>query len=98
MGVTDPDNGQQNRESFCAGRIFPLRYTVNNAGYLPRFLPITESDPEDWWKSWEVKVKGVFLLTRQMLPIMLRDQQSDRTIVTLASTSAHGVSSGESSY
>lgn len=26
---------------------------VNNAGYHSRFETITESDPDDWWKSWE---------------------------------------------
>lgn len=27
---------------------------VNNAGYLEEFAPIGESDPEGWWKTWEV--------------------------------------------
>lgn len=27
---------------------------VNNAGYLSRFEPIGESDPVEWWKTWEI--------------------------------------------
>ncbi|KAJ5616270.1 hypothetical protein N7537_001384 [Penicillium hordei] len=98
LDVTDPDMVNEIASRFALDTSSRLDILVNNAGYLPRFVPITESDPEDWWKGWEVNVKGVFLLTRQMLPIMLRDRQSDRTIVTLTSTSAHRVSSGGSSY
>jgi len=27
---------------------------VNNAGYLEEFRAIGESDPEGWWRTWEV--------------------------------------------
>lgn len=48
---------------------------IANAGYLPAPSPISAStggagDSEytkDWWKAWEVNVKGVFLLGRQFL-------------------------------
>lgn len=26
---------------------------VNNAGYLSKFTPIIESDPDEWWKTWD---------------------------------------------
>ena len=31
-----------------------LDVLVNNAGYHSRFETITESDPDDWWRSWEI--------------------------------------------
>jgi len=31
---------------------------INNAGYLERFAPLANSDPEEWWKTFEVNVKG----------------------------------------
>jgi NAD(P)-dependent dehydrogenase (short-subunit alcohol dehydrogenase family) len=49
---------------------------VANAGYLPAVRPIAGAGAagdgdsgftEDWWKSWEVNVKGLFLLARQFL-------------------------------
>ncbi|KAG8161131.1 hypothetical protein KVR01_009395 [Diaporthe batatas] len=47
---------------------------VANAGYLPAPGPIAaaagNSDSEytsDWWKAWEVNVKGLLLLARQFL-------------------------------
>ena len=27
---------------------------VNNAGYLAKFVPIAESDPMEWWKTWDI--------------------------------------------
>ena len=27
---------------------------VNNAGYLEDFKPIADSDPDEWWKTWEI--------------------------------------------
>lgn len=26
---------------------------VNNAGYLSKFIPIVDSDPDEWWKTWD---------------------------------------------
>lgn len=46
---------------------------VANAGYLPTVEPIraggqgADDFTGDWWKAWEVNVKGVFLLARQFL-------------------------------
>lgn len=27
---------------------------VNNAGYMAKFKPMPESDPLEWWKTWEI--------------------------------------------
>lgn len=35
---------------------------INNAGYLEKWLPIAESDPDDWWKTWDI-VNHSFPLT-----------------------------------
>lgn len=31
-----------------------LDILVNNAGYLEKAVPIIDSDPDEWWKTWEV--------------------------------------------
>jgi NAD(P)-dependent dehydrogenase (short-subunit alcohol dehydrogenase family) len=98
VDVTNPRSVEQVATRFREDANGRLDILVNNAGYLPRFTPIVDSEPDDWWRGWEVNVKGVFLLTRSMLPIMLSDERSDRTVVTLTSTSAHRVSYGGSSY
>src|ERR1700712_4188468 len=38
-----------------------LDILINNAGYLENWKPIAETDPSEWWKSWETNIKGVYL-------------------------------------
>lgn len=69
---------------------------MNNAGYLPDFLLVGESDPAEWWKTWDVNVKGVYYVTRELLPSI---QQSDlRTIINVSSIGAFAMVPGGSAY
>ncbi|KAL9637138.1 MAG: hypothetical protein Q9164_002391 [Protoblastenia rupestris] len=40
---------------------------VHNAAYLPDLVPITEADAGDWWKGYEVNVRGSFNVLRAFL-------------------------------
>lgn len=73
-----------------------LDILINNAGYLERFLPIAEADPDEWWRTFEINVKGLFLMTRSFLPLVLKSQ--DKTIVAVSSIGAHLSVPGASSY
>lgn len=44
---------------------------VNNAGALTGLGYIWETDPQKWWDSMEVNVRGPYLYTRAVLPNML---------------------------
>ena len=35
-----------------------LDILINNAGYAAQWIPIAERDPDEWWKTWEVNIKG----------------------------------------
>ena len=48
-----------------------LDILINNAGYLELFKEIAQSDVSEWWKSWEVNIKGTYLVTRALLPLLL---------------------------
>lgn len=41
---------------------------ISNAGYLSSFAPIASSDADDWWRGWEVNVKGTFLTLQAFTP------------------------------
>lgn len=41
------------------------------AGRLSPFVPLTETDPQDWWEDYTVNVLGTYLTTRAFLPLLL---------------------------
>lgn len=69
---------------------------INNAGYLEVWKPIGASDPDDWWRAWEVNIKGTYLIARAFLPLVLASQQ--KTMVTMSSAGAWFTLSGASAY
>lgn len=76
---------------------FPrLDVLVNNAGYLSTYVPITDSDPKDYWSNYEINIKGVYLMCKAFLPQMLRG--GEKTILNLSSIGAHLLAPGGSGY
>lgn len=67
-----------------------------NAGILGPPALVADSDPEQWWETWNVNLKGPYLVTRAFLPLMLKG--GDKTIITTASVGAHVVVPSLSAY
>jgi NAD(P)-dependent dehydrogenase (short-subunit alcohol dehydrogenase family) len=44
---------------------------VNNAGLIEAEVPIWEADPEEWWQVVVTNVRGPFLMTRAVAPVMI---------------------------
>ncbi|ARI78171.1 SDR family oxidoreductase [Halobacillus mangrovi] len=55
---------------------------INNAG-VGQFKPVEKLTVEEWQKTFEVNVQGVFLASKAVLPLMKKQQFG--TIVTVAS-------------
>lgn len=75
-----------------------LDVLVNNAGYLELFKPVVDSDPEDWWRTWEINMRGVYWVTKALLPLLLKKNDGLKTVINLSSIGAHGLRNGASSY
>jgi NAD(P)-dependent dehydrogenase (short-subunit alcohol dehydrogenase family) len=75
-----------------------LDILINNAAYLDGWKVIGESDPEDWWKSFVVNVKGTYLVTKTFLPLLIKSRDGMKTIVNVASIGANLLSHGGSGY
>ncbi|KAJ5984547.1 Short-chain dehydrogenase/reductase SDR [Penicillium waksmanii] len=73
-----------------------LDVLVNNAGRVEKWVPLAETDPKAWWGTWEVNIKGTYLMTRAMLPLLLKG--GERTIVNMNSIGAHLTRPGASAY
>ncbi|KAL2022827.1 hypothetical protein VTK56DRAFT_4358 [Thermocarpiscus australiensis] len=73
-----------------------LDVLITNAGYLEQWKPIAESDPAEWWKSWETNIKGTYLFARYFIPLVL--ESSVKTVITLSSLGATNLNYGASAY
>lgn len=63
-----------------------LDVLINNAGYLEPWVPVGDSDTAKWWRSWDVNVRGTYLVLQHCMPLLLRG-----TLRTNILTSSIGV-------
>lgn len=49
----------------------PIDVLINNAGVSGPIGPMWEVDPADWWRTFEVNVRGTSTLARLVLPDMI---------------------------
>ncbi|KAJ9149038.1 Short chain dehydrogenase family protein [Pleurostoma richardsiae] len=96
LDVTSEESVAAAREAVEAAFGGSLDMLVNNAGYLEEWKAVGESDPAEWWRSWEVNVKGTYLMCRHFMPLVLASK--GKTIVNLTSAGAHNTNHGASAY
>jgi len=75
-----------------------LDILINNAGYLEPFTKMVDSNPEEWKRSYEVNVFGVYHMTRAFLPLLLKTHDGLKEILNLSSIGANFVMPGGSGY
>src|SRR5262249_33674141 len=61
---------------------------VNNAGVMTRPVPITEFEVKKWDYTIAVNLRGSFLVTRAVLPIMMK--QKSGSIINVSSSLGRG--------
>ncbi|KAF2449831.1 hypothetical protein P171DRAFT_507561 [Karstenula rhodostoma CBS 690.94] len=74
---------------------------INNAAHIEPHGPILESDPDVYWRIWEVNLSGVINVARSFLPTQLSSRVSDNafcTMINVSSSGALSVRGGSSSY
>jgi 3-oxoacyl-[acyl-carrier protein] reductase len=74
----------------------PIDLMINNAGRLGAIGPIWEVDPDEWWRVWEVNVRGAMLCARAVLPGMVARRRG--RIINLSSGSVLGPARAFSAY
>jgi NAD(P)-dependent dehydrogenase (short-subunit alcohol dehydrogenase family) len=52
-------------------KLGPVDLLVNNAGSWTSVGPLWQADPDDWWRDVEINLRGTFLCTRAVLPLMV---------------------------
>ncbi|KAJ8115993.1 hypothetical protein OPT61_g2480 [Boeremia exigua] len=78
-----------------------LDVVVNNAAHMEPYLPLLETDPDVYWRTYEVNVRGLFNMARTFLPMLLSSRASYEglcTMVNVASSGALTARPGSGSY
>jgi len=75
----------------------PITLLVNNAGIgNPCFGPIQEESEQDWDAVFDTNLKGVFLVSRAVIPLMIQRRRGD--IVNISSLAGKNTFAGGSIY
>ncbi len=77
-------------------RLGPISLLINNAGVHGPLGPIWEVNPEEWWRTQEVHLRGAFLYVNAVMPAMV-ERKAGR-IITIASNVGLHASANYSAY
>ncbi|KAL3481323.1 hypothetical protein BJX99DRAFT_253624 [Aspergillus californicus] len=67
-----------------------LDILVNNAAYMEPNTPLLESDPDVYWRTWEVNVHGLFNMARAFLPMQLSTRATSNGLCIMINVSSSG--------
>lgn len=89
----------------CVARFGGIDAADANAGHLGPWVRIGESDPEGWWRTWEVNLRGAYHVARFALPHLVAAARSAAEagrssghLLLLSSIGAQLVMPGASDY
>ncbi|KAF1991527.1 short chain dehydrogenase reductase [Aulographum hederae CBS 113979] len=63
-----------------------LDIVINNAGIMGEMTTLAESDPDVWWQTFNVNLRGPYLVMRTFIPLLLKG--GEKTIVNVGSVGA----------
>ncbi|KAK6607131.1 short-chain dehydrogenase [Botrytis cinerea] len=60
-----------------------LDILINNAAYFSDVENLAEGDKDEWWMGFEVNIRGLYWVTKSLLPLLLKTDGGDKTIVNV---------------
>lgn len=105
--ICDVTDGQQVKAAIqdCMTKFGSIDVADANAGYLDKWSKIGASDPESWWRTWEVNLKGTYYVIRHALPYLIDSAKrhaaqggSGGHLILISSIGAQLLTPGASDY
>ena len=107
MSAIDVSNAAQVAAAVddCVAKFDGIDIADANAGYLGPWKKLAASDPESWWMTWEVNVRGAYHVARFCLPHLItsarqhaRLETSGGHLILVSSVGAQLLTDGASDY
>lgn len=99
LDVTDSSSVHSATEQVRAELGGKLDLIVNNAGFMTPALAVSGSDEELWWRTFEVNLKGPYLVAKYFLPMLLESGDGAlKTVVNVNSVASHNLRPHASAY
>lgn len=83
--LTDAPSLKAALESFSTTTNSKLDILIANASYLPDLSPVLKSKVQDWWKGFEINVKGQYNLVQAFLALSVKNA----ILINISSCVAH---------
>jgi NAD(P)-dependent dehydrogenase (short-subunit alcohol dehydrogenase family) len=105
--LCDVTNEQQVKAAIadCVKKFGGIDIADANAGYLDKWSKIGESNPESWWRTWEVNIKGAYYVIRHSMPYLIESAKrhsangaSGGYLILISSVGAQMLTPGASDY
>ncbi|KAF4629110.1 hypothetical protein G7Y89_g9038 [Cudoniella acicularis] len=75
-----------------------LDILINCAGYMAPAASISSSDDDEYWRTFEINLRGTYRVTKAFLPLLLSNPDGLKTIVNFSSIAAHNLRIEYSAY
>ncbi|OLN97106.1 putative oxidoreductase C663.06c-like protein 1 [Colletotrichum chlorophyti] len=85
LDITDADATTDAVDSFAKAINGPIDILIANAGYMSDLKTIHDSDSDDWWRAFEVTVRGNFNLLRAFRPFA----SPDAAVIHISTAAIH---------
>ena len=89
----------------CVAKYGAIDIADANAGYLGPWVKIGQSDPDGWWRNWEINMQGTYHVIRYALPHLITSAEkysalgkSGGHLILLSSIGGQFVMPGASDY
>jgi len=78
-----------------------LHVLVNNAGMTNDWEPIIVGPTKEWFKTWDLHIKGTYLMLKSFLPLLVDTAASEKVkvdVINVVSSAVHFSTPGASAY